>query len=362
MFCHICGKELEDGSVFCCYCGTKMPDFGDNQASDNCANKYEESSETELHDTKVVSTEKSFPETQEKESTEIIAERGNCQEVIFVPSSAKDETENKKPDNQSFIPRIIHDVNINLGRNAFLCVIIVVLAVISCVLIVECKPSTNHYTSLDSDSDFAEKNTPASFSNDEERWDAENGLYSNFKYGISFNLPQEMTWQKIAGQAEHTVVKFLEPNLQLAIFVNINPIDIEKLHGRNISEDIWDNYDQRVEMMSQVQKRLGTQTAETVVNYNYRRAEICGKHAIKSFYQSEFGDDRHLEKENLTTTGYSFIYNYCTVSLTAKCTEDAYNMLSNLGWSMDDILRSFSLIPISEKYIRHPSKPDPYKK
>ena len=25
MYCHICGKEIENDSVFCCYCGATMP-------------------------------------------------------------------------------------------------------------------------------------------------------------------------------------------------------------------------------------------------------------------------------------------------------------------------------------------------
>ena len=247
----------------------------------------------------------------------------------------------------SVFPKIIHDVNINLGRSTVFCILAILTSVIICVCIITCHNTTQPSVS----SEGTEITTPPSYENEEERWDAENCIYANFKYGIAFNLPKDMAWHKISGTAKHTVVKFVQPETQLTIFVNINPI--EKVNPDKQTEDIWDVYEESVKMLSSIiQQKVNVNSAEEVTDYHYRKAEICGKHAIKTYYKSKFEDDRYNDKSQLTTIDYTFLYNHSITTVTIKCFDDVIDILQDNGITLDDFLKCFQLTPISEKYIR----------
>ncbi len=478
MYCHRCGKEIEDGSEFCCYCGTKMPEVEANPlplALDNhiCPNINEHNNEnTDLRKkrkhrkymnsslatvitffvdflalllgsaliafigvggilvmliefyflkaihktiykaltgkkwgTKTEKKEKSFSQSKDNsEEKETNSESLNHEQVDkvesfpikIISSSFGEENEDigadsctspskngfiiiKKEETQpivsrqskpslslyhdknnnekqswnksnfftSVFPKIIHDVNINFGKSTVFCILAILISIIICVCVVTCNNSTH----TDVISDEGEITTPPSYENEEERWDAENCIYANFKYGIAFNLPKDMAWHKISGTAKHTVVKFVQPETQLTIFVNINPI--EKMNPDKYTEDIWDVYEEFVKLLlSIIQQKVNENSAEKVTDYHYRKAEICGKHAIKTFYKSEYSDDRYQDKTPLTTIDYTFLYNHCITTVTIKCFDDVMDFLQEKGITMEDLLKCFQLTPISEKYIR----------
>lgn len=247
----------------------------------------------------------------------------------------------------SVFPKIIHDININLSRSTVFCIIAILISIIICVSIITC-----HNTTLPNVlSEGAEINTPPSYENEEERWDAENGIYANFKHGIAFNLPKDMAWHKVSGTAKHTVVKFVQPETQLTIFVNINPMENSNVDTH--PEDIWDIYEESVKLLSSIiQQKVNVNSAEKVIDYHYRKAEICGIHAIKTYYKSLFDDDRYEDKSQLTTIDYTFIYNHSITTVTIKCFDDVVDILHDDGITMDGFLKSFQLTPITEKYIR----------
>ena len=476
MFCHKCGKEIEDGSSFCCYCGAKMKEVETESVSQTSYNNIEsgknkrgkEKSEKSVQGkhlnptlatvitlfvdflalllgssliafigvggifvmliefyflkaihkavykaltgkewgTKTGKGTDSTPQSdknvnshsQEQKSLEeehlVFAEQTSGQENLTIK---KDDAENKirhaevmpstsrndfiiireehtqpiaslqsQPspslyhnDNNkkewkwaesnyftSVFPKIFHDVNINLGKSTVFCIIAILVSVISCVCIITCNS-----THADELSEKEETTTPPSYENEEERWDAENCIYANFKHGIAFNLPKDMAWHKISGTAKHTVVKFVQPETQLTIFVNINPI--EKVNTDKYTEDIWDVYEESVKLLSSIiQQKVNANSAEKVKDYHYRKAEICGKHAIKTFYKSEYSDDRYQDKTPLTTIDYTFLYNHCITTVTIKCFDDVMDFLQEKGVSMEDFLKCFQLTPISEKYLR----------
>lgn len=185
--------------------------------------------------------------------------------------------------------------------------------------------------------------TPDSYENEEERWDAENCIYSNFKYGVAFTLPNNMAWHKVSGTAKHTVVKFVQPDTQLTLFVNINPIN-----GSSNITDIWDVYEEYTNTVLQLVKNtVNRNSAEQIKDHNFQKAEFCGRHAIKTCYTSILGDDRHDEKIRLITIDYTFIYNNSTTTVTVKCYDEIMNLYKKQGISMEDFLKSFQLTPIS---------------
>lgn len=57
-----------------------------------------------------------------------------------------------------------------------------------------------------------------------ERWDKETGVYSNFEYGYTINLPSPLEWKKTTGNALHTSVKFENVVDGTIFFVNVIPM------------------------------------------------------------------------------------------------------------------------------------------
>ena len=185
--------------------------------------------------------------------------------------------------------------------------------------------------------------TPESFETSSERWDAENCIYANFMYGIAFTLPGDMAWHKVSGTSKHTIVKFVQPDTQLSLFVNYNPIQ-----GETKYNDIWDIYDEYIQTICSALKNVVSHnSAETIEDINYRKAEFCGKHAVKIRYTSVYGDDRHEEKTLITAIDYSFLYNNGTTTVSVKCYNKVLDILKEKGYTMEDFLKGFQLTPIS---------------
>jgi hypothetical protein len=328
MFCHKCGKEIEDGSAFCLYCGTKMPQ---NYSQDNPVNSDGSNSFTSDDKNCVVSSDKS--------------EDNLCEPIKVEKTRANDNTPKSFPNSFS-IPKFYHDVNINLGKSTILCIIGILVVVLISVCILRCDASSSDASNISSNmllDSSDEVTTPDSYENEVERWDAENCIYSNFKYGVAFTLPKEMVWHKISGTSKHTVVKFVQPDTQLMLFVNINPIE-----GSPKVTDIWDVYEEFTNTYLQmVKSTVNHNSAEQIEDLNYKKAEFCGKHAIKLRYTSILGDDRHVEKKRLTTIDYTFFYNNTTTTVTVKCYDEIIEIFKSQDITMEDFLKSFQLIPIS---------------
>ena len=295
---------------------------------------------------------------------EEITALSNSEVEVLPISRISQETDSKGNDNKSNThassssnySRFIHEINIKLDKSVILFVSLLFAGII--VLIVVIKGCSNKIeeretadtTAIGKSEEDDYSSSPDSYETEEERWDVVNCIYANFKYGIAFNLPNDMAWHKISGTAQHTVVKFVQPDTQITLFVNINPIGNVNYDG--YTEDIWDVYEETVKLLlSVVQKSVNVNSAEKVLNYNYRKAEICGKHAIKIIYNSELNDDRFEDRSSLTTVEYMFLYNYSTVTVTVKCLDEVKEFLLDEGITLDDFLKSFQLTPISEKYI-----------
>lgn len=370
MFCHRCGKKIEDGSAFCLYCGTKMPvdDSINNQSdsdrvveTDNCDERVENvsvstsvSSNMNNTSSSIVPNDADIINGQDSSSTENIVVLKQEQETFTGIVSSGDNhklwTNNGSRRDSSHvfsIPKFYHDVNINLGKSTVACIAAILLVVLLCVCIVTCSNSnndsaTNSQTGLFEDS--TEKTTPDSYETNEERWDAGNCIYSNFKYGVAFSLPQNMAWHKVSGTAKHTVVKFVQPDTQLTLFVNINPIE-----GSAKVTDIWDVYEEYTSTIQQLVKgAVNRNSAEQIEDYTSKKADFCGKHAVKTRYTSILGDDRHDEKMRITTIDYTFFYNNSTTTVTVKCYDEIIDFFNSQGIAMEDFLKSFQLTPISQ--------------
>lgn len=186
------------------------------------------------------------------------------------------------------------------------------------------------------------KTTPDSYKTDDESWDADNCVYSNFKYGFSFMLPNDVAWHLTTGTSIHTVFKIVQPDTELTMFVNVHPLT-------NIKGDMWDNYDLFVnQVLPTSMDATNAYSAEQVNSSRHEKCEFCGKHAIKVEYESTLYDDRYDAPIDIETINYVFLHHGALTTLALKTYTDVKDALLEDGIKVENLLTSFLLIPTKE--------------
>lgn len=297
MFCHICGKELDSHSKFCHHCGTAIPNM----------EKHKISQETNIEDLNINSI--------------------NLQEKT-PPKNVKAQTS-----------RILWD---NICQYKY-----IVLSIIAIVLIIILDFTIEEKVVDNIPSATMEETTIPSYEVEEERWDAENGVYANFKYGIAFNLTRGVSWERVSGTAKHTVVKFLQPDSGLTMYANIYPL------GADVpSDDIWDIYSEFINIYKEEVFPYGSNNnGIEVENFKHRKADMCGKNAIKIEYNFIIDDERY-DGEQFTSVDYAFLYKGSMVSVGATCINEWVDNFLENDFTIEDFLRSFHLTPTNNNNIK----------
>ena len=189
--------------------------------------------------------------------------------------------------------------------------------------------------------DYAQETTPPSFETEDERWDTENCVYSNFKYGFSLTLPNDIAWHLTSGTSKHTVFRIEQPDTEMVMFVNYHPMTDGHTHT-----DIWDNYDVFItRVLPEVKKLTTNNSAETVTNQEYSKCSFCGKHAIKVFWTSTLYDDRYDEPIEMETIDYVFYHHDALTTVTLKYYRDVKDALMQDGYDIRELLKGFLLVP-----------------
>ena len=300
MYCHMCGKEVDPSSASCCYCGTILPHLKNHK-------DYQKAIE------------------DSKES------------LIGADLSSKASYCNIRSNSIGILKRVV------LGHPGLIFVLLLILGLVFI--------SYDTKTNNDVKAGLIKEYTPiGSYENEEERWDAESCTYANFKYGIAFNLTRGILWERVSGTAKHTIVKFLQPDSGLTIFVNINPIETIIP-----TENIWDVYDEFVESYkAKVLPYASSNNGIEITNFWDERSEICGKQAVKIICQHIINDDRYDENISYTTYEYIIIHNNSTICVSATCPNDYVDFFREEGGvTLDDFLASFHLPPINTNHINN---------
>ena len=298
MYCYICGKEIENDSVFCCYCGATMPQSANKDIT---------------------------PEDidgRKCENCDINADDDGCQTT----NSNLRQTITSKNDLLKEICKAL------MSRKYIIILLFIVVGLSTTIYIVNNNKSESSY--------FDEANTTIkSYETEDERWDAESCIYSNFKYGIAFNLTRSVSWEKISGTGKHTIVKFLQPETGLTMFANINPIEINLR-----SDDIWQKYDEFIKLYrANVLPYIAKNNGIKITNFSHRKSEISGKHSIKINFQYTIDDDRYQGNISYSSVEYVFIHNSSIICVSATCLDEYLNFLLDEGISLEFFLKSFHL-------------------
>lgn len=261
--------------------------------------------------------------------------------------------EKGKPEDKQKVPEPKdHETN-NNGIKYLVAFLVILVLIISVIFGVKgCSTESNTTTPpppIDTiEVDFnGEVTQPASYENDEERWDAESCVYANFRNGVAFRLPNDIPWHKVGGIAKHTVVRFIQPNTDLTLYVNLQ--EMTNWPADANGEDIWEYYDLFTQQVFPEGMRMTeANSSEKILDYSFNKTEICGKHSIKTEYHSMITDSRIDGELKYITIEYSFLYRRCLYTVTMKCFEEIKTGLAEEGIDVEDFLQCFILTPIDE--------------
>ena len=277
MFCHKCGKQLAENSKFCCFCGVEIK-FTEHKSRKIKSNNISKTIPIKLFVFIAIL-------------------------FVFVFVSLKFKEKDLKLEQEEY------DV-----------------------------PFETTSLSNDKFEDMFSRSSD-SYETNEERWDAECGVYANFKYGIAFNLPRDVDWEKISGTAKHTIVKFIQPETGLFIVANVIPFSDDI--GIN---DIWYFYDEFVKQSkTKVLPYISNNTSKKVTCFEHEKATISGKHSIKTIFR--YTEDICGEVVSFTSIEYRFIHNDYTIGISATCPDECLELYMQEGMSLEYFLYSFQITP-----------------
>ena len=151
-----------------------------------------------------------------------------------------------------------------------------------------------------------------------ERWDAQNYNYTNFKYGFGWSLPKDFEWKKVAGFEKHTV--FRAQYNGLAVFANIK--------GCDLKINLWDTFDKFVEYMEKLDVALEKSTGTIYYERTFEKCTIVGQQAFKTTYKEYFKDSRYTEADEVYAEEYYFLLDglwYAIVVKMPKIIRDAFD-------------------------------------
>lgn len=172
-----------------------------------------------------------------------------------------------------------------------------------------------------------------------ERWDKDNYIYSNYKYGFSWTLPNEIAWKRITGTEKHTVFKAFQPDTYVNVFVNVN-----KIESKNASKyDISDIYNYIIEKSDSIDKVAEINTGIKTISHKFKKCLLCGQNAYKSYHHTMLKDDRYDEPLEFISTSYYYIYNGFSYAVTIKMYKYVCDY-EGINDFIDDIFRGYTIV------------------
>ena len=148
----------------------------------------------------------------------------------------------------------------------------------------------------------------------DERWDSHSCKYSNYSYGIGWNLPSELEWKRESGDEKHTIFRAIGG--PFLVFINAQPV--------NPNADLWDIYPQYIKLQEKVADLTEKQSGVITYERTNEKVILFGKHAIKTTFKQYFKDDRFDEAVELYAEEYSMIRNGYTIRMSIKVDNDTH--------------------------------------
>ena len=154
----------------------------------------------------------------------------------------------------------------------------------------------------------------------QEKWDSDNCIYTNHTYNFHWILPSDLEWEKVMPNEKHSVFKATS-SYGMFVFVNVN-----KWNTGETAPDLWDNFDKYKQLYAYSWEKVKERTGGEITPLVVEECRFGGERAIKLIVKQELKDDVVNE------TSYGVTYNLhkdrCTWSVSLKCSEAIWNLLS----------------------------------
>ena len=170
-----------------------------------------------------------------------------------------------------------------------------------------------------------------------ERWDKNNYIYSNYQYGFSWTLPNDVTWEKITGTEKHTIFKVVQPDTNITVFVNASKIETKE----PIEADIWQYQEYIKNILKATEKITEQNTGLKTISSTFSKCTLCGQHAFKTTNLSSLKDDRYDEDLKIVTLSYLYYYKGYTFTVTIKAYKEIYDAASEY---IKNIFRGYTIV------------------
>ena len=142
------------------------------------------------------------------------------------------------------------------------------------------------------------------YTDEMERWDKDNYIYSNYQYGFGWNLPTDYEWKRVMGHEKHTI--FRAESDSFYVFANVQDM-VGNL-------DLWQKFSEITELLLNTDVYLEHKTGQITYERTFEKCNILGKHAIKTTFKEYLSDSRYenpvenyVEEYLVVIDGYLFI-------------------------------------------------------
>ena len=165
-----------------------------------------------------------------------------------------------------------------------------------------------------------------------ERWDALNYQYSNYTYGIRWNLPKDFEWRRQQGQEQHTPFRAQDSETLLTVFINAQVADN--------AQDLWAVFDQFTVLIEQADLAMEKKTGLLVYERTFEKNTLLGHHAIKTTFKEFFKDSRFNEPVESYAEEYLVVANGYIFTIAVKIPKEIYDAV-DCSEEFSDIFRGF---------------------
>ena len=165
-----------------------------------------------------------------------------------------------------------------------------------------------------------------------ERWDAQNYQYSNYTYGIRWNLPRDFEWERQQGQEQHTLFRAQVPETLLTVFINAQVA--------NNAQDLWAVFDQFTALIEQADLAMEKKTGLLAYERTFEKSNLLGQHAIKTTFKEYFKDSRFDEPVETYAEEFLVVANGYIFTIAVKIPKEIYDVV-DCSEDFSDIFKGF---------------------
>jgi len=151
--------------------------------------------------------------------------------------------------------------------------ILIMILLFSLKTIAQTKPNSNLFKKSYKENVLNKKDTVFN-----EFFDSINNLYSNFRFGLSFDAPNN--WKKDYGISEHTIFRVYEKDSAISFFINV--LEFSDDLDNKTEKNIWEIYSEDKSKFNNIFTKNHSKALKTeIYNFNVSKSYIDNNISLK---------------------------------------------------------------------------------